>query len=366
MKVLMTADAVGGVWTYALELCRVLSVHGVEVVLATMGPPPTRAKRDQATSLSNVTLHTSSYRLEWMDDPWNDVGRAGEWLQSLATREKVDLIHLNGYAHAALPWGQPVVVVAHSCVYSWWRAVHGTQPPSNWEPYRHVVESGLASATAVVAPTHAFMRELRDHYRFETPTYVIHNARTAPALLRDENAVKEPFILASGRVWDEAKNLLTLDVAARHVRWPTIVAGDTRSPDGRMSQIETLRCLGVQSEEAIAEWLRRASIFVHPARYEPFGLAVLEAAHAACALVLSNIDTLRELWSGAALFVDASDPIAIERALSRLIDAPEERVRLGALARQRASTISAHHMGEHYLKRYGELMRPPVRERSVA
>ncbi len=366
MKVLMTVDAVGGVWTYALELCRALADYDVDVVLATMGPPPSEAQRGRASELPNVTLHTSSYRLEWMDDPWSDVERAGEWLQTLEMRENVDLVHLNGYAHAALPWGKPVVVVAHSCVYSWWRAVHGTRPPSTWERYRDAVERGLALASAVVAPTHAFLRELRRHYRFDASSHVIYNARAPHALFRKANAPKAPFMFASGRVWDEAKNLRTLDVAARQVPWPTIVAGDTRSPDGRTYPTVTLRCVGRQSEDALADYLQRASIFVHPARYEPFGLAVLEAAQAACALVLSDLETLRELWSGAALFVDASDPTEIEWVLRRLIDRPEERVRLGARARERAAMISAARMGEHYLELYRTSMHPPTRERSVA
>ena len=33
MHVLMTADAVGGVWTYALELCRQLDARGADVTL---------------------------------------------------------------------------------------------------------------------------------------------------------------------------------------------------------------------------------------------------------------------------------------------------------------------------------------------
>ena len=36
-RVLMTADTVGGVWTYALDLARKLAGRGCEVTLATMG-----------------------------------------------------------------------------------------------------------------------------------------------------------------------------------------------------------------------------------------------------------------------------------------------------------------------------------------
>jgi glycosyltransferase involved in cell wall biosynthesis len=366
MKVLMTADAVGGVWTYALELCRAVAAHGADVALATMGPCPTELQRTQATALANVTLHTSSYRLEWMDNPWDDVERAGEWLLELAATEKVDLIHLNGFAHAALPWRKPVVIVAHSCVYSWWHAVHGTRPPSSWEHYRRMVERGLAHATTVVTPTRAFIRELRQSYTFETPVHVISNARAPAPFLRTAEVPKEPLIFASGRLWDEAKNLRVLDVAARRISWPVFVAGDTRSPDGRAVSVDALHCVGRQSEAEIARWLQRASIFVHPARYEPFGLAVLEAAHAHCALVLSDIPTLREVWGDAALFVDANGTAELEHTLCRLIDAPEERARLGRLACQRAAMLSIPRMGEQYLALYRELLHRPAWERSVA
>ena len=36
-RILMTADTIGGVWTYALEFARALGPHGIEVTLATMG-----------------------------------------------------------------------------------------------------------------------------------------------------------------------------------------------------------------------------------------------------------------------------------------------------------------------------------------
>ena len=365
MKVLMTADAVGGVWTYALELCRALSVHGVHVVLATMGPEPTEAQRAQAEALANVSLHCASYRLEWMDDPWDDVACAGEWLLALAASERIDVVHLNGFAHAALPWRKPVLVVAHSCVYSWWYAVHGTEPPSSWERYRGMVAAGLNRATAVVAPTLMFLHALRRHYAFDVPSRVISNARTPP-LFQTPASAKEPIILASGRLWDEAKNLSVLDRIAPRLSWPICVAGDACSPDGRAARVDALHYIGRRSDDDIAHWLERASIFVHPAHYEPFGLAVLEAAHAGCALVLSDIETLREIWADAAVFVDTRDPGKIEGVLRRLIDAPAERARLGRLAHRRAATLSTSKMGEAYFALYRQLSIRPARERSVA
>ena len=39
-RVLMTVDAVGGVWRYALSAARGLAAHGIAVRLLGMGPPP--------------------------------------------------------------------------------------------------------------------------------------------------------------------------------------------------------------------------------------------------------------------------------------------------------------------------------------
>src|SRR5437868_12638672 len=68
MTVLMTADTVGGVWTYALDLSRALGQRGVLVVLATMGPPPSRAQRREAAAIPTVQLVHGDYKLAWMDE----------------------------------------------------------------------------------------------------------------------------------------------------------------------------------------------------------------------------------------------------------------------------------------------------------
>src|SRR5947199_10772941 len=80
---LMTADTVGGVWTYALELAQALAPHGVEITLATMGPRANARQKEHADRIPNLTLVESDFKLEWMDEPWRDVAEAGEWLLDL-------------------------------------------------------------------------------------------------------------------------------------------------------------------------------------------------------------------------------------------------------------------------------------------
>jgi len=102
-KVLMTADTVGGVWTYAVELARGLADQGVEVALATMGEPLNDSQREMADRIPRLRVFESTFRPEWTEDPWRDVEKAGDWLLALEERVRPDVIHLNGFAHGSLP-----------------------------------------------------------------------------------------------------------------------------------------------------------------------------------------------------------------------------------------------------------------------
>ena len=230
MKLLMTTDTVGGVWQYALSLCGALQAAGVEIVLASMGRALSPAQRAAAAELDNVMMAEGRFRLEWMQDAEHDVADSGIWLLALAERHDVDLVHVNGYAHAALPFGRPVVAVAHSDVVSWFAAVKGDSTPAAWEHYRRAVELGLSHADAVVAPTEAVARDLARSFGFAANwTRVIPNGI---ALAHYAPAPKRPFILSAGRLWDEAKNIEQLDRIAPQIAWPIEIAGEGQHPDG--------------------------------------------------------------------------------------------------------------------------------------
>ena len=163
-RVLMTTDALGGVWTYALELADALAPHGVDVSLAVMGPRMSDDQRRAVEASAVVEVHESTFALEWMDEPWTDLAGAGDWLLELAEATAPDVVHLNGYVHGALPWPAPTVVVAHSCVLSWWHAVHGAPAPPEWDRYRNAVRAGLAAADAVVVATTAMLEAVQRWY----------------------------------------------------------------------------------------------------------------------------------------------------------------------------------------------------------
>jgi glycosyltransferase involved in cell wall biosynthesis len=222
-RVLMTADAVGGVFSYALELARALGPLGVEVTLAIMGRPPSGDQRAALRTLRHVQAFVGEFDLEWMPDPWEDVCRAGEWLLNLQQRTQADVVHLNGYAHAALPWPVPTLVVAHSCVLSWWQAVKREAAPSTWQRYQREVSRGIARTQLLVAPTRAMLDAILDHYGPPRRTRVIPNAVDATEY---QGAAKHPRVLGAGRVWDEAKNLAALAAVAPELPWEVAIAGE--------------------------------------------------------------------------------------------------------------------------------------------
>ncbi|MDP0501771.1 MAG: glycosyltransferase family 4 protein [Verrucomicrobiota bacterium JB022] len=355
----MTADTLGGVWTYAMELIRSLEPHHVEVALVARGREPNREQREEANALRNCELYTLPQKLEWMDDPWHDVEEAQDALRRLVDDVTPDVLHFNDYGAAVAGWELPVVLTAHSCVYSWFQAVKGGLPSQEWQPYRNCVRQALENATVVTAPTKEMLRGLAVYDADVQDARVFANGRSSTAFVR--NAQKQPLILAAGRVWDEAKNLSVLHPAGRKLSWPIYVAGETEHPsypEQREPQT-ALRCLGNLGPLQMRQVLAAASIFAHPARYEPFGLAPLEAALAGCALVLGDIPSLHEVWGDAALYVPCDAPEAWCLTLRQLIyDAPR-RAEMARRAQARARRYSAEAFGEAYASLYAEF---PSRE----
>ncbi|MCX6967178.1 MAG: glycosyltransferase family 4 protein [Verrucomicrobia bacterium] len=358
-RILMTADTVGGVWSYALELAAALQPYGTEIALVTMGAPLARDQRRDLKRLNHIEVFETGYRLEWMDDPWHDVDAAGEQLLEIERTLTPDVVHLNGYAHGALPWRTPVLMVAHSCVVSWWQAVHHLAPPSKYDEYKRRVVAGLRGAECVVAITGAMLASLKENYGFSGRSRVISNGSQARSL---SAGGKEPFILGAGRVWDEAKNFSLLDAVAPRLKWPVYVAGDCRHPNGSPKNFVNLNLLGPLPSHTLAGQMSRASIYALPARYEPFGLSILEAALCGCALVLGDIPSLRELWNHSAVFISPEDAQGLEKALLELIASPEQLQAMGCRARQRALGYSATAMAGAYLETYAELISSSARK----
>jgi glycosyltransferase involved in cell wall biosynthesis len=344
---------VGGVWTYATGLTSALAAMGVDVRLVTMGR---KATHDQLKMLSpSVQVIESDLALEWQDPEAADLAHAREFLRSLEDRVQPDIVHLNSYREANFNWHAPTLVVAHSCVNSWALACHDgawlSEP--RWQRYSALAAGGLDRADAWVAPTRAFRKVVQELYRPRVRGMTILNGIEASA---EKASEKKCFILAAGRMWDAAKNLAVLAEAGSDLDWPVFVAGGAAGSAGKLRS--GIELLGELSHLELGRRMQRAAIFVSPARYEPFGLSVLEAAQAGCALVLSDIPTFRELWDGAARFVPCGDAGGLRDALRRLCADARLRTKLQQAAFRRAQRYSMRQMADTYARLYRSLLSP--------
>jgi len=353
MRVLMTADSVGGVWNYAMALSGGLIRLGCEVHLVVFGGSLSPAQRRTARACPDLRLTESQLRLEWMRDPWDDIARANELLRGIAAEFSPDVIHFNSYAPAAETWDRPVIVGAHSSLSGWWEAVRAGELLPEFRECCERTAAALSRASVVVAPTAAMLTELNRHFGIGFAGEVIPNGVDP---LPRSTGPKRRRILSVGRIWDEAKNIRLLDSVATEVLWPISVAGPLAGPDGVELHPQHLECLGILSAEGVREELAGASIYAAPALYEPFGLAIQEAALSECALVLSDIPTLRELWHGAAVFVDPDDETAWRMALNDLIEDPRRRAVLASRALDRARSRGVAGMAMRYQALYARML----------
>ena len=351
MRLLLVTDAVGGVWVYSLELARALRPLGIEAVLTVMGPSPTEKQRDEAAAFE---LIDTGLPLEWLDTSAAEIRRAGVKIAALAGNVNADLIQTCSAALlAGAGFDQPCVAVQHSCVASWWAAVKGTPLPAEFEWRRRLVAEGLRRADAIVAPSIAFAAETSRLYGIDA--LAVHNGRSARTFPR---IPRGRFAFTAGRLWDEGKNVIVLDAAAARLDMPFQAAGATCGPNGARIHLDHIDPLGELSATRLSGLLSARPIYASAALYEPFGLSVLEAAQAGCALVLSDIATHREIWGGAAIFVSAHDSSAFAAAIQDLLDDPDERATLGQLALARAAHYTPERMARGMADIYARVLAP--------
>jgi glycosyltransferase involved in cell wall biosynthesis len=193
------------------------------------------------------------------------------------------------------------------------------------------------------------LQSLRDEHGYRGPGSVIFNGVSSAACFRRS---KRPFYLAAGRLWDRAKNLGLIIDASAQLPWPVHVVGDGFPASQGCPVIGT----GRLEHADLARLMGEASVFLHPARYEPFGLAPLEAALCGAALVLGRLDSLREIWGETALYVSADDPHELARTATLLADDPMLRHSLSKKAEARARELSSARMADNYAKLYARVM----------
>ena len=365
MHILVTADTLGGVWTYTRELVTGLARRGIRVTLVSFGEILPAEQTAWIDELRGVDYRSTAFKLEWMQDSEADLEASSDYLCAVVKETRPDLLHSNQYYYGALPCDVPRLVVAHSDVVSWWWAVHHSKPvESAWlRWYREAVTRGLSRADAVLAPSHWMLEQIELHYAKLNRCHIVPNGRSIGRF--NPHVIKEDFVVTLGRLWDSGKNAALL--LRDDMPLPVHIIGADRHPEMghpafEMEELrENIHLEPKQDERQVALLLSRAAIYAATSQYEPFGLAPLEAALSRCAIVASDIPSFRELWEGAALFFNNNDERDLRRKLELLAHDPGLRRRYGNLAYDHARLrYSAVRMVDQYLELYQALIPTPV------
>ncbi len=356
LHILMTADAVGGVWQYSIELSAALAGAGHRVTIALMGPEPSADQRADVAALPHVALIETGLPLDWLCDGPEPVVAAAQTIARLAKSLDADLLHCNMPTLAgAAAFPAPVIAVTHGCVSSWWQAARAEPlaPAYHWH-YRLTGE-GLAAAHAVVAPSASHAATVRSLYGLNSMPHVVHNGRLPlPRAARPAEPSRQA--LTVGRLWDDVKGARLLDAVAALLPVPFVAAGAVVGPHGESVRLDHLVTTGQLTGADVRSSLAARPVFVSAATFEPFGLAVLEAASAGCPLVLSDIGTFRELWDGAARFVPVGDTEGYARAIETILTEVDERFRLSNAALRRAARYTPAAMAAAMTPIYGTVL----------
>jgi glycosyltransferase involved in cell wall biosynthesis len=334
-------------------------MRGIRVTLVSFGRIPSSSQTSWLDKLPDLAYFPTAFRLEWMQDAAEDISDSTSYLENIIQECPPDLLHLNQYCYGALNVSLPKVVVAHSDVMSWSEVVRGSQPCDHWARwYRAIVEQGLAGAKVVVAPSRWMQDRIESCYGPHASSRVIYNGRT-PSLF-NPFVSKQNYAASVGRLWDEGKqSRLLLELAVSPL--PIRLAGAIESPEDNVN-VRSMNGPGIElkeqlSEGEIRELFSHAAIYIATSKYEPFGLAPLEAALSRCAILANDIPSLREVWGDAACYFRSNDAQSMGEALTLLSGDRQLRMTYANRAYQRAcQRYTADHMVDEYVQLYTALL----------
>lgn len=367
MRVLITTDTIGGVWTFTLELAMGLLERGCAVLLISLGRWPSRMQAQECAGLAdrfgpNFRYVPLDIPLEWMEQNELAFEAGMEVILKEASAFKPDLLHSNQFCFGAIDLPVPVLITAHSDVLSWARACRNSPlPDSPWlRRYIALVQEGLDGAASVVAPTTWMLEAVSQSFRLPLERAVISNGTSIGPSFRSPRVLKAA---TAGRTWDEAKGISLL----KHVDSPIpiLVAGESQWEGAEVSAAGVpCTFLGQLSRDQMCNLFRSSAIYLCTSLYEPFGLAALEAARGGCAVLARAIPSLREVWQDGALYFDSAE--SLSALLHHLHRDPPFLMRARMQSFERAHSFPSSLMVDRYLSAYHSMQACSARIEHVA
>jgi glycosyltransferase involved in cell wall biosynthesis len=315
--------------------------------------------------LHGLEYRPTAFRLEWMDDAPRDLIESSGFLCNVVREVSPDLLHLHQFCHGDLAVDVPRVVMAHGDVISWTEAVQGCTPrPTSWlKWYYETMVRGLMAADAVVAPSACMLNTLISTYRRPRRAAIIYPGRNP--IFFNPYVSKEDSVLSVGRLLDAGKQVFLLTqhpqplpvciVGAEHtVTLPRIpIRADVKLAIDQ----NCVAIRGAQTDAQLRALYSRAAVYAATPRYEPLGIAPLEAAFSRCAIVANDIPTFREVWGDSALYFRTNDARHLTETLRKLSGDRALRHAYGDRAYARArDRFTTKRMIDDYLDLYRSLI----------
>jgi glycogen(starch) synthase len=253
----------------------------------------------------------------------------------------------------------------------------GAATPAAWTliPYMRLnlqtKRRTLARADAVIAPSHAIARDLRERAQelADTPIYTIPNpVDMAPLDEIHERAVRpkpEPYVLYAGKLAPNKGVQFLLGAYQRAgITWPLVVAGDgpmraAFEAEARERAI-AVEMLGWLPRDRTLEWMRHAGMLAFPS-YGPESLSRVLIEASALGVPIAAMDTggTRDIIHPGLTGMLSIDADGFARDLARLFTDERLRVSLGSQARVEAhARFSAPSVVERVEQVYRSLLEP--------
>jgi glycosyltransferase involved in cell wall biosynthesis len=203
----------------------------------------------------------------------------------------------------------------------------------------------LDNANKIISPSNFLKTEILKVYpRFDSQKIeVIPNGIDTEKFKPQE---KKKWILSSGRLLpNKGFQYLIQAVSDEDIGWEVHIAGDGPT-------MRELRRLAQNSKTIIIfhgwldnggkeykDLLEQAAVFILLSEYESFGMSIVEAMSAGCAVITTNVSGCSETIKGAGLLVSPRDSVDLRSKLLNIINDQSKLEKLQKLATERVKTL---------------------------
>jgi glycosyltransferase involved in cell wall biosynthesis len=262
---------------------------------------------------------------------------------AILNAQNFDLVHFAQFNHPLL-YRRPFVVTIHDIIMHMFPGLNRQRSWTHQQAYR-LVFNDCKRAKKIFVPSLATERDLIEQLHFPSSKIVVtaegsesdfmpHTAAQIAAIKKKYD-LPDRFLIFVSR-WEEYKGIPVLLPAFEQLtkRFPDlglVLCGkpDPQNPQVtaavRVAQERGLKVItpGFVPDEDLKAFYSAASVYVHPSKYEGFGIMILEAFGAGTPVVTSNVSSLPEVAGDAALLVDPTNPDDIAAKVTDILSDPK-------------------------------------------